>query len=111
LDDEVRFAPRLLLHVLSGTFRGHERRTQQPLEVAVFGSLGGELLEAARKLGALAPHVFVAIRDLREELVDLGPAVAAEPGATESDVSYLVWCGCHVTFLPDRAKQLDEAAC
>ena len=80
LDDQVRLAPGLLFHVLSRPFGGHERRAQKRLELAMLRRLGLDLLEAVGEVGALAPDALDAIRDLREELVVAGPAVAAGLG-------------------------------
>ena len=68
LDDEVGLAPSLLLHVLRGTLRGHERRAQERLELAVLRGFALELLEAVGEVGALAPDLLEAVGDLLEQL-------------------------------------------
>ena len=83
LDDEVRFAPGLLLHVLGGSLGRYERRAEQRLELAVFRGVGLELFEAVGEIGALAPDLLEAVGDLVEQLVDGLPAVPTEPRPLE----------------------------
>ena len=61
LDDEIRLAPCLLLHVLRGTLCRHERRAEKRLELSVLRRLGLDLLEPVREVGALAPHLLEAV--------------------------------------------------
>ena len=70
LDDQIRFAPRLLLHLLSGTLGGDERRTEERLELAMLRNVGLQFLQASRKAVALARDFPEAVGDLLEELVD-----------------------------------------
>ena len=70
LDDEIRLAPGLLLHVLGGSLGRDERGAQQRLELAVLRSVGLELLETVGEVGALAPNLLEAVCDLVQQLVD-----------------------------------------
>ena len=70
LDDEVGLAPRLLLHVVRGALGGDERRAEERLELAVLRRLGLELLEPVGEVGALAPHLLEAVRDVAQQAFD-----------------------------------------
>src|SRR4029077_14803031 len=59
-EDQLRFAPRLLLQLRRRAFRRHQRRAQQRLELLEAHEVGLELLDLVREVGALAPHVFEA---------------------------------------------------
>jgi hypothetical protein len=49
---------------------GHERRAQEPLDLAVADQVALELLDLVGEVGALAPHVLEARDDLVEQRVD-----------------------------------------
>ena len=83
LHDQVRLAPRLLLHVLRSAFGGDECRAQERLQLAMLRGLGLELLELIGEVGTLAPHLLEAVGDLGEEPVDALAAIPAEERAAE----------------------------
>ena len=70
LDDEIRLPPGLVLERDGRLLRGHERRSQQALELAEAHEIVLELFDLVREVGALAPDVFVAGGDLVEQVVD-----------------------------------------
>ena len=79
LDDQIRFAPGLLLHVLSGSLGGDERRTEERLELAMLRSFGVKLLQAIREAVALARDSTEALGDLIEEFIDCSTPIPTEP--------------------------------
>ena len=78
LDDQVRLAAGLLLHVLGRALGRDERRAQERLELDVAGDLGLELLDAVGELGPLAPDVLEAVGDLLDRLLDARAPVPEE---------------------------------
>ena len=82
LDDEAGLAPRLVVQLVGRALGGDERRAQQRLELAVPRELALELLDPVGEVGALAPDLLEAGRDLLEQLVD-GLAAVAEQAAPE----------------------------
>src|SRR5262249_60735928 len=113
LDDEVRLAPGLLLHVLGGALRGDERRAEKRLELAVLRGLEFELLELVREIGPLPPDLLEAVCDLGQESIDPGSLVAAEPRSAKLHVSDLYWGKRHATSFelqerPDHAIHNDR---
>src|SRR4249919_3160891 len=99
LDDQIRFAPGLRLHVLSCTLGRDERRTEKLLELAMLGSLGLKFLHATGELGAPAPDSVEAFGDFLQKLVDVPAPIPAEPRSAEIDVCDFVWCDRHATSL------------
>ena len=77
LDDEVRLAASLRLHVLRRPLGRDERRAQERLELAVLLGLGLELVEAVGEVGALAPDLLEAVAISFRSRSTSAPAVAA----------------------------------
>ncbi len=67
LDDEISLLPRMLLQGHRGLLGGDERRAQQDLDLAIPDEVGLQLLDLVGEVGAFAPDVFEAGRDLLEE--------------------------------------------
>jgi hypothetical protein len=65
----------------------------------VADEVGLELLDLVREVGALAPHVLEAVRDVGEQPVGRSPLVAAE-ALPEPDVADLDRCQRHRRLLP-----------
>ena len=83
------------LSVTARLLRGHERRSQQALELAEAHEIVLELFDLVREIGALAPDVFVAGGDLVEQVVDRRFLVTADEAFSGFDVSDLDGSECH----------------
>jgi hypothetical protein len=88
LHDRLRLALGLLANVLRRALRGHQRRAQQLLDLAVPRDLVREVVDAVAQVHPLLPHPFVAVGDLGERAVDGGAAIA-EQAPAEPDVANL----------------------
>jgi hypothetical protein len=75
----------LLLELLRRALRGDERRAEQRLQLAEADELALEVLDLVSEVGAVAPDVLVALRDLFERGVD-ECALVAEERALDPDV-------------------------
>src|SRR5712691_2188792 len=89
LDDEVRLLAGLFLEPDGRPLGRDERRPQQRLELAVPPEVRLELLDLVGEVGAFAPDVFEARRDLVEQIVDNCSLVAADSGLRGLEVSDL----------------------
>src|SRR5918999_2297042 len=94
LDDELRGPAGLLPVLLGGCRRGDGRLAEERLEVAVALELLPEVLEPVGEIGASAPDVLVAVRDLVEQSLD-GTAAVAPEAASDRDMPDLCWCEAH----------------
>ena len=79
VDDQIRFSPCLLLHLLTSSLGRDQRRAKEHLELLKLRVLGLELLHALGKAGALLPDLFETAGDLLEELFDFPAWISAEP--------------------------------
>src|SRR5436190_19929235 len=107
--DEVGLAARLLLHLGRRALRGHERRAQQRLELAVAHEVRLELLDPVAQVGALAPDVLEAGDDLSEQLVRRRAFVAAESDR-RCQVPDLDRRECHLGLLFSTARPESPSA-
>ena len=93
--DQAGLLARLLLERDGRLLRGHERRAQERLELAIPHEVGFELLDLVREVRALAPDVLEADDDLVEQLVDGTATVAAEQCLRRLEMSDLDWSESH----------------
>ena len=71
-EDQLRLAPGLVARVGRRLLGGDERRAQEALELAEANEVGLELLDLVGEVGALAPDVLEARRDLLQQRLGSG---------------------------------------
>src|SRR5215208_8276833 len=106
LDDQLGFLSCLILQRDGRLLRRDERRAQKCLELAIPDEVPFERLDLVREVGAFAPDVFEADRDLVQQIVDGRASVATKDAFRRLEMPDFNGCERHRLPFQKRSKML-----